>query len=121
MTDNLTAWLHEQFNAAEASTRTLLYWSQQTILTLKDPQLLGKYIPGWHDWPDVEKMCQQRLADLDAKRRIVNWHDVQRDDRTPWGDPVQICRCGYDLPCSTVRLLALPHAGQPGYQERWRP
>lgn len=61
------------------------------------------------------------LSDTYAKLRIVRWHCKQRDDTTPWGDPVQICHCGYDLPCSTLRLLALPYASHPDYREEWRP
>lgn len=61
------------------------------------------------------------LAEVDAKRRILEWHIGQRDDKTPWGDPVVICYCGYDLPCSTLRLLALPYADHPDYRDAWRP
>ena len=61
------------------------------------------------------------LAEVDAKRRIIEWHTGQRDDKTPWGKPVVICYCGYDLPCSTLRLLALPYADHPDYQDEWRP
>lgn len=62
------------------------------------------------------------LADLDAKLGIVEWHAAQRDDVTPWGKPVQICYCGYDLPCRTLRYLAQPFAGHPDHKgEEWAP
>lgn len=97
MSDDLTTWLHEQITAAETSTRTLLYWAQQTILTLQDPKLLGKHIPGWHDWPNVEKMCQQRLTELDAKRRILvehepEWQTVEWPHDQNGKGEAQVCR-----------------------------
>lgn len=52
------------------------------------------------------------LADVAAKREILAWHRAERDARTPRGKPVQICRCGYDLPCATLRALARPYLGQ---------
>lgn len=59
------------------------------------------------------------LSDLDAKLAVLDWHHPERDDVTPWGKPVQICRCGYDLPCSTQRQLAQPFAGHPKFKEEW--
>ena len=103
--DDLVTWLRAQLDTTEASTRKLLYWAQQTILTLQDPKLLGKHIPGWHDWPDVERMCQERLADVDAKRRILD----DCEDRAS----VQALRL--------ARLVALPFAARPGYRDEWRP
>lgn len=61
------------------------------------------------------------LADVDAKRRIIRWHFGQPNDTTPYGEPVTICHCGYDLPCTTLRLLALPYADHPDYQQEWTP
>ena len=46
------------------------------------------------------------LAECAAKRRIVEWH--QPDD---------VC----DDACHTLRLLALPYADHPDYDESWRP
>ncbi|MEU4779251.1 DUF6221 family protein [Micromonospora sp. NPDC023633] len=124
--DALVTWLREQITAAETSTRTLLLWAQQTILTLQDPKLLGKHIPGWHDWPDVEKMCQQRLTELDAKRRILDeftsaqhWADTLRAEGKHVQAEPYARQAGTWL--SAARLLALPFAGQPGYRDEWRP
>lgn len=47
------------------------------------------------------------LADIDAKRRILN---------ETWGG-----RDHQDLWVHHVRLLALPYAGHPDYREEWRP
>lgn len=64
------------------------------------------------------------LADLDAKLALVDEHSgtasyVYTDDGTP------ACQtCGDDTirsPCRTLRLLAWPFVGHPGYREEWRP
>lgn len=125
--DTLSTWLLQQIEAAEASTRDLLYWAQQTILTLKDPKLLGKYIPGWHNWPKVERVCQERLAELAALRAVITEHrteagvcdtcfSVNAIDN-PW-DEREIDLCNN---CTTIRLLAVPFAAEPGYRPEWRP
>ena len=61
------------------------------------------------------------LREIEAKRLILSWHGAVKNDKTPWGQPVQICRCGYDLPCGTLRFLALPYADHEDYQEAWKP
>lgn len=49
------------------------------------------------------------LAEVDAKRRILDWAIVWRDrDCAPWN-------------ADCIRLLALPFADRPGYREEWRP
>lgn len=78
---------------------------------------------------------QRVLTDVEAKRRIVDEH--QRHE--PYGDDIVVCSmCGptedevfrienypqYSggaWPCRTIRLLALPFAGHPDYDESWRP
>ena len=50
------------------------------------------------------------LAEVEAKRRIVNRHSACDD--VSYGDPST---------CPDLRDLALPYAGHPDYDERWRP
>lgn len=128
MTDaglSIADFLRARHDEAEATTRDLLYWAQQTILTLKDPKLLGKYIPGWHDWPKVEQMCRDRLADLDSKRAILAEHAPDtaglRTVCAVCADPPVHEATWHDWPCLTVRLLAAPFAAHPDYQEAWKP
>lgn len=78
------------------------------------------------------------LAEVDAKRRILNLHypvdgRVYSDESPGDFKTVSVCAvCSYldreeepadeqPYPCLTVRLLALPHAGHPGWREEWRP
>jgi hypothetical protein len=67
------------------------------------------------------------LAEVDAKRRILELHRASTDhhaDKDPYcvgcweaggldGAPSH--------PCPTLRLLALPYADHPDYDEAWRP
>jgi hypothetical protein len=60
------------------------------------------------------------LAEVDAKRRILDEHDPSQTTKTC----CPTCQ-DYDesipAPCLTVRLLALPCANRPGYRDEWRP
>ncbi|MFG1846751.1 hypothetical protein [Micromonospora carbonacea] len=144
-TDELHVWLGQQITAAETRTRELLYWAQQTTLTLKDPKLLGKYIPGWHDWPAVERVCRERLAELDAQRRILELHAPRAlpaaysaVDKVMYRPAVTQCEhcdelCHSDSglacddpvdglwPCPTVRTVAAAFSTEPGYRPEWSP
>ncbi|OPC84203.1 hypothetical protein B4N89_27665 [Embleya scabrispora] len=60
------------------------------------------------------------LRDVAAQRAIIGWHFVQYDVPTD-GTWVQVCRCGYDAPCATLRHLAAVYADHPDYQGEWRP
>jgi len=74
------------------------------------------------------------LAEVEAKRRILDLH--QRVDAHAANNPSPSQQpacygCGatfqeeYAVPdandCPVARLLALPYAHRPGYQEKWRP
>ncbi len=77
------------------------------------------------------------LRDVKAKREIVDEHQPANPDAVPregepgWPDrPWFYCKtCGSGeaneypttWPCRTLRLLALPYAGQPAYRAEWRP
>jgi hypothetical protein len=56
------------------ATRRQLYWAQQTSLALADPKLLGAYIPGWHDWPEVEELCEFAIRQVEADLRRLERH-----------------------------------------------
>lgn len=74
-----------------------------------------------------------RLADIGRKRKILAIHRTEPDDdKRHWRMPVRACvGCGWDQyeeaavedinDCPVVRLLAEEFAGEPGYDESWRP
>jgi hypothetical protein len=115
--DDLTTWLRAQLDRVEQETRKLLVAAQQTSLRLQEPRLLGREIPGWHDWPDVERLCAERLAEVDAKRRILDmwteWHATAENGTYHAGRRDQLAE--------VIETLALPYADREGYREEWRP
>ncbi|WBB94214.1 DUF6221 family protein [Verrucosispora sp. WMMC514] len=121
MSDDLSTWLTAQIDAAEERTRKLLGSAQQAISLLQDPKLrrffLGRLVPGWHDWPDVERACTERLAELAADRRILDLHPSAGLRSAP--ESCGSC-ASYPGPCDTLRRMATPYAGQPGYRSEWR-
>lgn len=90
--DALVRWLEATLNAVESDA--------QAHLELQ---------PDTPDWPTLA------LAEVAAKRRILDWLDSAEDwmfDKAYGGQPA----------CDDVRkLLALPLAGELGYREEWRP
>lgn len=67
---------------------------------------------------EVLDNCRHVLAECEAKRRIVGLHphELESDDSVR-----QCSTCRRPGLCGTVRALALPYAGRPGYREEWRP
>lgn len=59
------------------------------------------------------------LADVEAKRRIIEQHPL--DDEGFCGDGIGLVGCKWAWPCPTLRLLALPYVGHEAYREEWRP
>ncbi|GAA2802757.1 DUF6221 family protein [Streptomyces showdoensis] len=71
---------------------------------------------------DYLPQSPKTLADIDAKRRIVELHgpaDFEYSDEAV----CSTCDRGGPLPypCPTLRLLALPYAGHADFDEAWRP
>lgn len=104
--DDLAAWLDQVLKEDEAR--------------LSAPTFCGPV------WPTTGQM----LARIAADRQILDEHggrEVASLDPGTRGQVFIVCRrCRIGerqvvAPCTTVRLLALPHADRPGYQEAWRP
>jgi hypothetical protein len=69
---------------------------------------------------------QHMLADVDAKRQIIETHTGTHE--CPFDPSLKQASVtvidvlwNAEVPCLTLRLLALPHAGHPSYREEWRP
>lgn len=132
----ITAFLTDRYGDAEARARRLLRIAQDTSLELQDPKLLGRHIPGWHSWRDVETICEERLADIAAKRATlaehhpiesiygtvcavcVDWQDVPFADGGETEFGIAIPR---DWPCPEIRRRAAEFADHPAYKETWKP
>lgn len=67
------------------------------------------------------------LREIDAKRQLLDEHPDVNDGSCgtcvdgQWGYPTHGGSSPQRFPCRTLRLLALPYAGRPGYNEDWRP
>ena len=64
---------------------------------------------------------KRALAEVEAKRRILDlhWPDTSRYIKPQCHECSSCGCCSVDHPCDTIRLLAQPYAGQPGWREEW--
>jgi dienelactone hydrolase len=133
--DDFTAWLRAQFDEDEqvAMRAANLYpdepgresrdWSDGKVVLLVDDGVPDQVV----DRLD-QHVCRQdpkrTIAEVEAKRLILAEHTCA----CPNPDCRDCGACSGDhhadptpAPCRTLRLLALPYAGEPGYREDWRP
>lgn len=65
------------------------------------------------------------VAEVAAKRAILDEHATVTEGREEYCRTCDADRgyapTGFPMPCPTVRLLALPYASNPGFDEAWRP
>jgi hypothetical protein len=127
MTDDLARFLRARLNADEADARAAFgphnddgpEWteiSSGTLLTGAELHPIGdsgitRHMEHW----DPKRV----LAEVDAKRRILAEHPSRLEPDWPSGR--QCRQCATEHPCQTLRLLALPEAGHPGYLRKWAP
>ncbi|HET6914878.1 MAG TPA: DUF6221 family protein [Acidimicrobiales bacterium] len=109
----------------EERARKRLHHAQQNDLTVRDPKHLGQFMPGWWEWREIETFASHVLAEVEAKRRILEMH---KPYRRIYGLGCDVClhprRLTVDVdgwPCPTLRLLALPYADHPDYRQEWMP
>lgn len=88
---------------------------------------------GWNLWGDFGRAIDlafrpaRLLADIEAKRRIVERHrnydfPFNQDDGPGDYSWTGCCDfCHQPWPCPDLRDVAAPYAGRPGYLESWRP
>lgn len=128
------AFTKARLDEAEAAARELLRTAQDVSLKLKDPALLGRRMPGWHSWPDVEAMCTGRLADIEAMRAVLAMHHQPREDGTydyVYPEALKFCSsCGPgdswearehpdwfdEWPCTHARLIAEIWSDHPDFK-----
>lgn len=94
----------------------------ETLLVDSHPYPVATYLAlATEPAPDPEV-----LADLDAKLAILDEHqDVNDGDCGTcidglWGYPTHGGSSPQRFPCRTLRLLAMPFAAHPDYDERWK-
>lgn len=133
--DDLITWLRAQLDEREARARAATSgpWLRGLGTVVEqaegdDPHLVAEMnVCADHEdrrEADAEFIADNDpafvLADVEAKRQIIDEH---RDDEG-WclrcADPPQYDAAWHKYPCTTLRLLALPFAGRPGWREEWR-
>ncbi|WP_318203017.1 DUF6221 family protein [Streptomyces sp. SCL15-4] len=142
MDEQLVRWLGEQFDVDERIARAACWDEQSDVWTVRPPQEpcerytvvdylgdgvvavtpenadadgVGQHVAEW----DPRRV----LREIDAKRRLLELHAPGQMEYVD-GDVCMVCDVRGEepfYPCATVRLLALPYAGRPGYREEWRP
>jgi len=123
--DDLATWLRTQLDDDERASRgaTPGPWRVSSISEFGTADVEGittAYAEPCCAAEDAEHIARwdpaRVLTEVDAKRRILDLHSAEPGQHPDF--------CGHDmheLPCPTVRLLALPMAGRDGYREEWRP
>lgn len=124
MSSDLVAWLRAQLDVTESETRKLLRDAQDVSLRLKDPTYLGRHVPGWYLFPDIERILARTLADLDAQRRVLDVYEEASstyDARYRLGLGTAGDHARTQALAMAIRMLASVYADQPGYRDEWRP
>jgi len=139
--DDLLTWLRAQLDAVEKVAQAAARdaggpeWSAgdenlSESVSLADA---GSYVAagpyGYLSWELRQHIADNDpafvLTDVEAKRQIIEAHPAGRDHP----EAADYClECGpfwrdgkaHGYPCETLRLLALPFAGRPGWREEWR-
>lgn len=102
----LVPWLSEQMNADEADAYAIL----------EPPP--GQYDKGWQA-DKLREYANRTLAEVDAKRRILDGYAGLTEDRHRLTDAV--LHLQWTVLGHVVRMLSLPYADRDGYREEWRP
>jgi hypothetical protein len=72
--------------------------------------------------PQIVFDARRVLAECDAKRRITEQHGNVVPGDTATERKLNFCDDDlHQAPCPTLRLLALPYADHPDYEEAWKP
>lgn len=111
--DDLVTWLREQIAEDEEAARKRMHHAQENHLLLQDPKYLGLFVPGWHEWPEIEAAAAHALAQCEAHTAIL--------DRYERADKENHAPDAYSLADDLLRALALAYQHRPGYQDMWRP
>ncbi len=122
--DDLVAWLRAQLDEDERTAREAE--QRQTVsrrmIGRRVVEVPNQPLPQWRQsvWPPARV-----LREVEAKRRILGeivGQVSQMEDQidNEWGS-LKYPTTGPFTSDVLVKLLALPYADRPGYQEEWRP
>ncbi|MFC9247766.1 DUF6221 family protein [Streptomyces sp. NPDC057136] len=132
--DDLVQFLRDRLDEGEAVARAATQgdwvWSREFVTPPGyHHRTIGPLEPG--DAAHIARHDPARvLREVEAKREILRWHSTPHtvvdgfcaDEGGPCTHrgEAECTLCG-GTGCPTLRLLALPYADHPDYQETWRP
>ncbi|MDG4749324.1 DUF6221 family protein [Micromonospora sp. WMMD718] len=146
--DDLVTWLREQLDEDERAARkaaavcgchppaTRWLFSEEStdgrILVVDDPHPdpRRRLARRWNRTFDGLFMAEhiarhdpaRVLAEVDAKRRILDFLEYDRVDVSQAaGPPITVPGQRPAIAHPVLCMLALPYAGRPGYRDEWRP
>jgi hypothetical protein len=142
MSDDLITWLRAQLDDDErvATDRARLAGDVWTAVEVAPGRwevvgaggrgTVAQGLPQWEAEHIARHDPARVLRRVAADRRILDLHEGDHECSTirrgvdyegvPY-EEIDNCTWVLDGDCSTVRLMALPHAARPGYREEWRP
>lgn len=90
-------------DARRKSAVKLQRYAQENHLAIQEPRLLGRHIPGWHEWPEVEQLAADMVLMCDWADGVLSRHvdeyedgcvgcgfDSQEERRYSWPDCPEI-------------------------------
>lgn len=108
----LVAFLRVRLDEKQEKAQGLLRRARQHQIDCRDPAVLGRPVPGWGDWPEVQRLAAHVLREVEAHRRIVD----EYADSVAGGFRFTAAALEFAVQC-----LALPHDQHPDWREEWRP
>jgi hypothetical protein len=110
--------LHRAITTAIERTRRMHRIAQETQLMLQEPRLLGRPVPGWFEWVEIETMMAAADRGLAEDLAILQRHavatlgDAARSVSLEQFADVEYCPAcrASGWPCEEVLSLAQRHA-----------
>jgi len=98
--DTLHAQLVAAVEAEKTQARTLLRYAQENDLMVRDPKHLGRFMPGWHQWPDIIRSMELLIRHCDADLRRLERHRPVVES-----EAAGLCKVAWheNWPCSDFR------------------
>jgi hypothetical protein len=127
MTDGLPEWLRAQFDEDERIVRGCSgteWWEHPKNWVSAPPLNRVALVVHDGDRAHIIRHDPSRvLREIDAKRGVLRqYEDVREQVRNPVSaENRQAARIEQGALGDVMRLLALPYADRPGYDEAWRP
>jgi len=115
--DELITWLRTQIADDERKIAAM----EREERRVQTAPIFQGHPPNWLAGVDIFVSSKRWRAEVEAKRRILDLHDRDHECST-YGHDGEVDNCTWVIEgdaCSTVRLLAAPYAGRPGWRTEW--